>query len=140
MDDLIDLIISTNRLIRMRMSEQRDDGGCPFTHVQLAVLRYLRSAGSPTMKDIAAHLRVTAPSATGIVNGMVREGLVERHRDQKDRRTSRIKVTTKGRKALTRGYEDLRRRVREILSTLEESDRKRLRIVFERLARNYNEH
>ncbi len=66
-----------------------------FTISQLEVLRFVVSEKHPTMKDIATHLHITAPSATAIVEHLYERKLVTRKTDPKDRRGIRIHPTQK---------------------------------------------
>ena len=51
------------------------------------------------MSDLSKHLMVSNGTSTGIVSGLVEEGMVERSFDDSDRRTVTIKMTDSGRDA-----------------------------------------
>jgi len=57
-----------------------------LTVAQLRVLLVLQAAGPSRMSDIAAALEIALPTATGIVDKLVKKGLVVREADLQDRR------------------------------------------------------
>ncbi|MFC1949611.1 MarR family winged helix-turn-helix transcriptional regulator [Chloroflexota bacterium] len=57
-----------------------------ITVAQLRVLLVLQSRGASRMSDIASGLDVALSTATGVVDHLVRKGLVEREDDPQDRR------------------------------------------------------
>jgi DNA-binding MarR family transcriptional regulator len=66
---------------------------CSLSHLE--VLQYIAEKGSPTMKDVAAHLRITPPSVTTIIDSMAEQGLVIRDVMSGDRRTIQVRLTPK---------------------------------------------
>jgi DNA-binding MarR family transcriptional regulator len=67
---------------------------------QLHVLYMLDSEGTKSMTVLADALGVTLPNVTGIVDRMVERGLVERVRDEGDRRVVAVRTTAEGRNVL----------------------------------------
>lgn len=61
------------------------------------VLRYLQSRNEVNMSQMQGHLLVSAPTLTELVDGLVRSGLVDRLRDQGDRRMVFLRLTGAGR-------------------------------------------
>ena len=109
------------RLIKGRMQE-----ALPLSYGQCEVLRFVSEQGSPTMRDIAAHFRVAAPSATSFINELVRHGHIKRVTDPRDRRIVCVALTKKG-VAQLRTIEDRRAKVLEnVLSSLSKRDREEL--------------
>ncbi len=66
-----------------------------ITMPQLRVLR-LAHLEHPTLSDVAQALRVTRPTATRLVDGLVERGWLERTPDPHDRRRIRLKTTDAG--------------------------------------------
>lgn len=62
------------------------------------------------VSDVAGTLGVTLSAATGLIDRMVRSGLVSRERDQGDRRVVWVKLTPEGRQTLA-SVEAARRQV-----------------------------
>jgi DNA-binding MarR family transcriptional regulator len=69
---------------------------------QEQVLDALQSQGALTISDLAAVLRVRAPTASKMVTRLAVLGFVQRESDRKDARTVRVRLTRKGRMAVTR--------------------------------------
>lgn len=66
---------------------------CSMSHLE--IMQYIADHANPTMKDIAAHLQITPPSVTTLVETMVEHGLVKREAASGDRRTIRVRLTPK---------------------------------------------
>ena len=67
-----------------------------LTLAQLRVLLVLRAQGSSRMSDIAAVLGITLPTATGIVDNLVRRELIAREADPQDRRLVICRLSPQG--------------------------------------------
>lgn len=60
---------------------------------QVKALVHLSEYGPQTMGDLAEGLKITTPSATGLVNPLAEMGFVVRDRDQEDRRVVRVSLS-----------------------------------------------
>ena len=60
---------------------------------QVKALVHLFEYGPQTMGDLAEGLKITTPSATGLVNPLAEMGFVVRDRDQEDRRVVRVSLS-----------------------------------------------
>jgi len=67
-----------------------------LTLTQLFVLFHLRETPGTSAGTLAEELRVTPPTVTGLVDRLVRMGLVRREEDAKDRRLVRNVLTKRG--------------------------------------------
>jgi DNA-binding MarR family transcriptional regulator len=130
--------LDTIRRVKEHMNDKNRLGG-DCTLMQLGVLWFIAKAGSPTMKDIAAHLRVAPPSATGVIDGMVKAKLIARLADEGDRRSVRLHVTPLGERVLDRGWKKMLLRMRKLLSTLSKEDQTRLALILSRLSTAFTE-
>jgi len=64
---------------------------------QFDVLAELEYLGKPlTMTDLSKRLMVSNGNVTGVVDRLVRDGLVERHPSESDRRVNLISLTARG--------------------------------------------
>ena len=105
--ELIDRIAasmeSMARLGRVRMRDRmRDDlAGFDMTMPQVRTLYFL-SRGPQRMRDISDHLMRGMPSATSMIDRLVRKGYVERVPDPSDRRVVLCQITEPGREMLDR--------------------------------------
>lgn len=86
---------------------------------QVRAIVHLAEHGPLTMGDLARGLRITTPSTTGLINPLARMGLVERDRDDEDRRVVRVKLTGK---AKTMAGQVVAQRRAEVQQALEGMD------------------
>jgi DNA-binding MarR family transcriptional regulator len=82
------------------MRHLRKGAGGVFSLVHLQVLFTLDTDGPLPMSRLAEAMDVSQASATGIVDRMEQRGLVERLRDDNDRRVVRVALAEGGRKTL----------------------------------------
>ncbi|SPF43118.1 Transcriptional regulator [Candidatus Desulfosporosinus infrequens] len=74
--------------------------GMEISALQFNALLTIREFGPLTMGDLGKHLFVACSTATDLADRMERASLVERVRDDKDRRTVRLQLLTRGDEAL----------------------------------------
>jgi DNA-binding MarR family transcriptional regulator len=67
-----------------------------LTTTQLRLLMLIREAPGRTLRELASYLRVTPPSASGLVDRLVRQGYLRREDDTQDRRLVRHHLTERG--------------------------------------------
>lgn len=92
--------------------------GCvDLTLSQYRVLGIL-DAGGEAASVLADKLGVTRPSITGVVDGLVLRGLVERHPEGSDRRRIGVLLTPEGRQLLANADAEVERRLTEIAAEL----------------------
>lgn len=94
-----------------------------LTVSQLHLLKLVADDGQHKVRDVAVFLGVTSPAATKCIDKLERLGFVKRVRSTKDRRTTTLSVSEKGR-ALVQSYERLKRERLEPI--LEEFDRQEI--------------
>ena len=101
--ELIDRIAtSMDRMRRLGRARMRDDlAGFDMTMPQVRTLYFL-SRGPQRMKDISDHLMRGMPSATSMIDRLVKKGYVERVPDPSDRRVVLCQITDTGREMLDR--------------------------------------
>jgi 4'-phosphopantetheinyl transferase len=79
----------------MRYMRHWPGGRISLIHIN--VISVLEADGPQPMRVLAEALDVSQASATGIVDRMEQRGLVERRRDEEDRRIVRVALTDEGR-------------------------------------------
>ncbi|HEY33104.1 MAG TPA: MarR family transcriptional regulator [Dehalococcoidia bacterium] len=104
----------TERLVRQILQRAEDiynmfSPGIPvewfssdLTVAQLRVLLVLQSSGASRMSDIASILDVALPTATGIVDKLVKKELVIREADLQDRRLVICRLSDAGQELINR--------------------------------------
>lgn len=106
-----------------------------YSASEKSLLRMLGERGASNMSDISAHLGLALSSTTGIVDRLVERRVVERARSESDRRTVRVMLTTRGKKAVEGFNADRIRLGRAMLERLEPAQRRTLLEIFRRVAR-----
>ena len=86
-----------------------------LTMPQVRVLFFLGRQGPSSVREVAAGMGVTQPSATETLEKLVRAGLVERTADSCDRRVVRNTLTAAGREIIEQPWEARRAAVASAL-------------------------
>lgn len=106
---------------------------------QEQVVQALAAAGTMTMGDLAALLRVRPPTASKTVTRLAALGIVERRAESGDGRVVRVQLTETGR-AKAEAIERIQEEVEaELLDYLDKTDRRRLRKLLRKAARGLAE-
>ncbi|MDE1919145.1 MAG: winged helix-turn-helix transcriptional regulator [Patescibacteria group bacterium] len=94
----LSLFSSVRRIMRVRFAKGKKLD--PSTWLRIETLKFIADQNEPRMKDVADYLSITAPSATALIGGLIRSGLVRGFTGRQDRRTSRLVLTAKGKTEL----------------------------------------
>ncbi len=131
LEQLISLIFATTRKIRA----QNDSGEKMSinSYLRIGTLIYICENKDPTMKSLADYLNITPPSVTSLVNGLVKSMQIKRIADKKDKRIARLVITPNGKKTLENGLNKKREKLKEILSRLDNLERKNLINILNKL-------
>jgi DNA-binding MarR family transcriptional regulator len=100
---------------------------------ETTLLGFLDEHGPATMSEISSLLGIALSSTTGLVDRLVERRLVERARPESDRRTVRVMLTSRGRKALQTCTADRIRLARGMLERLEPGEREVLLAFFRKM-------
>jgi MarR family transcriptional regulator, 2-MHQ and catechol-resistance regulon repressor len=103
-----------------------------LTLPQFYVIALLDENGPCMMSLMGESLGLTLGTLTGIIDRLVREGLVERCADEQDRRIVRARLTPKGEKLIARINLE---RVESLSKLLEKMDDKEIAVFTELLGR-----
>lgn len=106
------------RLIRRQRGVKQE-----LTLPQLETLYYAAGAKEPLMRDVASYLRVTAPSATALIEDLTKHGYLVRSSNPNDRRQVRVQITSRGKKVLNAHMARKARAIERILGVLSKKDR-----------------
>lgn len=134
-EKLVSLMLSTSRLIRER--EKKEKKITPLSFLKMEALRYIEQDKNISMKELADFFCITPPSATSLVEGLVREGRLQRVADKNDRRLIRLTVTEKGRKDLNKGWRKIKKRISKIFANLNEKEKEELIKILKKLEKVY---
>ena len=92
----------------------------------LEVLRVVAEKGNPSLKDLARQLHVTSPTASALVEALVRKGMVTRDVSSSDRRTIRIGLAPKANQLFIALHKKKFSNFKKMLSKLNKADQKKL--------------
>ena len=132
-EQLIAQIFATKRLLQERATLQHGQFD-PATHLRIETLRYIKERGSPSMREVAQHLWITPPSATSLINGLVKSGHIQRVQDSKDRRIIHLSLTAKGRTMLSQGLARITEHIRKLFSKLDQDEQQQLTGILKKLS------
>ncbi len=127
--------MSDDRRARLAL-ERRFKGnisGTGLTLGQYTFLAVLGRLGESTMGVLAKEMGLTLGGLTGLVDRVMRMGLLERFRIPQDRRIVKVKLTDKGHDTLKAILDHDRRHVAECLSEVTKEDREAFLRVFKLL-------
>ena len=93
---------------------------------QYRLLGTLMKEGSLSMSALGTRLYISKPYMTSLVDALIKDGLVERQSDLKDRRVINITITAKGMEQLKSAKCLYKNNVKQILSVLSAQDLKTL--------------
>jgi DNA-binding MarR family transcriptional regulator len=85
---------------------------------QLSALSVIVFGGKTSLSDLAKAEQVRPPTMSRIIDGLVRNGLVKRETDKKDRRSVIITATEKGTRIMREGRGRREKRLLELLQPL----------------------
>lgn len=94
-ESVVDAMSRLMRLMHMHKHRLPLFGDNALGRAQIEILVMLaHCSASPTMRELAVHLRVTGGAMTQIVAPLLKKGLVEKVADGTDKRVTRIVLTT----------------------------------------------
>jgi len=101
-----------------------------LTLSQFLLLGLLHKQKECNMSHLADFMQVSLPTITGVVDRLVRQGLVLRLSDPNDRRLVKIKLTPQGQSLLQKIFQQRRKTIKELFCQVSDYDRKEyLRIL-----------
>ncbi|HEY6020884.1 MAG TPA: MarR family transcriptional regulator [Candidatus Paceibacterota bacterium] len=106
---------------------------CPLPFAQCEILAFVAEHNSPTMREIAKHFNITAPSATSLVEGLVRHKMLTRAQDAQDRRAVRLVLTAAGKRTATTLAKRKATVLGGIINKLNDDDRRDLERILRRI-------
>ena len=122
--DLDDALLAFRRVMTEALRMEAKRLGQSLSHLE--VLRCVAEKGNPSLKDLARALHVAPPTASVLVEALVRKGLITRTASERDRRTVRIAMTPKAHKLFASLHEKKFSLFKKMLSRLNQADREKL--------------
>jgi DNA-binding MarR family transcriptional regulator len=128
-----DLLGRIGRMRSLRDPVAEACEGLQLTPPQIHTLLWL-AEGPLTMGVLAKRLGVTEKTVTGVADRLERAGLVQRVRDEKDRRVIRLRLTRSGTSRSQKLLGNLMKSFEAFLKLFPPEDRRALLQILERLA------
>lgn len=117
--------------VRHHLVPSPEDRGS-LTPPQFFVLKFLLAEPSGlTASELATRVGVSGSAMTGMVDRLVKSGLVERRRGEEDRRVVWVRVTDDGRQVVALAMARRRARFRQLFSRIDEARLRALVIALE---------
>lgn len=116
---LIDFLPMIHKLMHKAISK---GGQSKYTPHQMRLLYNVDSEGCKPMKHYSKKLLISKPNMSSLVSKMVDNELIEREEDDSDRRIIKIKISDKGAIALEEHRHDIKEKVLNKLSVLNDED------------------
>jgi DNA-binding MarR family transcriptional regulator len=99
LQELSSLFFSMKQILRSQLPDAEVD---PNAWLRYQTMRHIRDTKGPTMHDVAAYLRIKAPSATSLISYLAKAGLIVRKGEKADKRVVRIFLTARGKREVER--------------------------------------
>ena len=129
-DKYIHLSFSVHRKGEALIKEQI---GNDLTNDQQYTLRYISKAGSCTSSELADAFEVQKSAITAIINRLWEKGLIQRTRDEKDRRVVYLTLTEKGKELFTKTEERIQKLVESFIKQFDQKEIQQFIQTYEKL-------
>jgi DNA-binding MarR family transcriptional regulator len=103
------------------------------------LLAWLEGEGPATQVAMSRRSGVDRTSMVGLVDRLESQGLVERRRDESDRRVNLVAVTVAGRSLVIRHQQQLREIERRVVEPLDEQERAMLMAMLRRIVAGFDD-
>ena len=100
-------VMRAHQILLGRLNEALEHLGLTFARYEALMLLYFSRAGSLPLGKMGDRLQVHPASVTNLVNGLERDGLVQRAPHPSDRRTTLATITPRGRETADAATEAL---------------------------------
>ena len=111
------------------------------TTSQMVTLMRIYEKGNTRVGILSKEMRVSAPTITGVIDRLLRNGYLKRTRDKSDRRVVNVELTNKGKQLVEHLFSEINKRWYRILINLTTEERenylKILRRIVGVLAKEY---
>ncbi len=133
-EKIISLMFNMGRAIKKQcLKDSGRTGGLSI--LQTEALWHISEEKEVLMKDLAGHLFIAPPSATSLTDDLVKAKLVTRSDDKKDRRTTSISLTAKGKRALANFLKKRMEKAKRRINSLTHSEKKSLLRILEKISK-----
>ena len=118
---VLDVVPLVMRTIRTKLRERR---AADINVPQFRAMAYINRNDGASLSDLAAHIGLTLPSMSKLIDGLVNRKLVSREADSRDRRRVCLSLTSQGRDEMNAAYKYSQKFFVDKMSGLAEEDLK----------------
>lgn len=133
-DQLIEIIFALSRAMKEGMTF--DSETSQLTVLQLQALIFIKKNKAVSMGDIANQFKISLPTATVLSDKLVNTDLIQRDRDENDRRIVDVSLTKNGESLLREAMKQRHQKINKMLSYLSSEDKKKLFNILKNLSVN----
>ena len=126
-------ILAVAGMIREKIM-QKNTG--PFSVLELKTLGIVSKNEGISMSKLAECLHVSSPSATEVINKLVKNGELKRSSDEKDRRIISLQITPQGKKILEQSLKLASKNISKLLTNLSSSQKNDFNKILEIIINN----
>ena len=106
--------------------------GAP-TRAQNGIMLVVMHAGASSVKELAGKFCMSSSAVTQLVDGMVKEKLLKREEDGKDRRRIAVSLTEKGKKVVLKAKKERLAHFTTLLTPLNDTELKQLHNIQQKI-------
>lgn len=110
-----------------------DSKNSQLTMIQLEALIHLKKNKELQMRNFAEHFSITMPTATALIDKLIKSNFAIRKNDPKDRRIVKVNITKLGEKVLYQAVKQRNNKFNKLLSHLSKEDKKELHGILEKI-------
>lgn len=129
-DEFVDLVFVINRLTKEGLENEK---GSP-SYIQLQALSFISRQKKPIIKSVAEYLNITAPSATFLINNLIKLELVNRLHNTQDKRMVHLVISKKGEKELAKSFLKSKKHLYKKLSLLSAKERQSFILILKKIS------
>ena len=120
----------------MRNETKQGGDGKRLSMLHFEALRFVRNHERPSMRELAGYFHITPPAATLLVDGLVKEKMLSRVLDAKDRRSVRVTLTPLGKRVLAHGIQEKMKKLQKVFFVLSPHERRLLIDLLGKMAKS----
>ncbi|MGA5690003.1 MarR family winged helix-turn-helix transcriptional regulator [Cytobacillus pseudoceanisediminis] len=132
--DLVDRYISVSFSVEKKAASLvKNQIGSDLTNDQHFTLRYINQVGSCTSSELAEVFDVKKSAITAMITRMWEKGLIQRTRDENDRRVVYLTLTEKGNELYVKAEEKIHNLVESLINRFDQAEIQQFIETFEKL-------
>ncbi|MBT2687477.1 MarR family transcriptional regulator [Bacillus sp. ISL-47] len=132
--ELVDRYIAVSFSVEKKAASLvKDQIGSDLTNDQHYTLRYINQVGSCTSSELAEVFDVKKSAITAMITRMWEKGLIQRTRDENDRRVVYLTLTEKGNELYAEAEEKIHKLVESLITRFDQTEIQQFIETFEKL-------